>query len=391
MKTPSAPFIDIFCRVIDNYGDIGVCWRLARDLQQRLQQAIHYTGSIAQAWQAYQAQMEGESSLRTSPVIRLWVDDLQRFASLAPGLDPSLDSQILDGIQICHWSTQPFMQTAWVVIETFGTTLPTDYIAAMSTQSRLWFNVEYLSAEAWVSGVHGLPSPQANGVPKVFFVPSPLPRSGGLLRENGLIARLHAFQHDKDAQAQWLAQYIPEALPDYFAGHRFISLFCYPHAPLATLCQALNTIPGAPCVLLVPHGLAPELESMAKGLRVRRFHFLPQTQFDALLSLCDVNIVRGEDSFVRALWSARPLLWHIYPQAEQAHLAKLQSWQAAFPAHYQACNHWWNAPDSDSSPFIQGVHALFNDRALREHCKAYTDALAQQSSFSARLLQFVIE
>ncbi|MBY0444112.1 MAG: elongation factor P maturation arginine rhamnosyltransferase EarP, partial [Burkholderiales bacterium] len=23
---------DIFCRVIDNYGDIGVCWRLARQL-----------------------------------------------------------------------------------------------------------------------------------------------------------------------------------------------------------------------------------------------------------------------------------------------------------------------------------------------------------------------
>ena len=23
---------DMFCRVIDNYGDIGVCWRLAADL-----------------------------------------------------------------------------------------------------------------------------------------------------------------------------------------------------------------------------------------------------------------------------------------------------------------------------------------------------------------------
>ena len=27
---------DIFCRVIDNYGDVGVCWRLARALRAEL-------------------------------------------------------------------------------------------------------------------------------------------------------------------------------------------------------------------------------------------------------------------------------------------------------------------------------------------------------------------
>ena len=26
---------DLFCRVIDNHGDLGVCWRLARDLAAR--------------------------------------------------------------------------------------------------------------------------------------------------------------------------------------------------------------------------------------------------------------------------------------------------------------------------------------------------------------------
>ncbi|MEO7887531.1 MAG: elongation factor P maturation arginine rhamnosyltransferase EarP, partial [Polaromonas sp.] len=26
---------DIFCKVIDNFGDIGVCWRLAADLASR--------------------------------------------------------------------------------------------------------------------------------------------------------------------------------------------------------------------------------------------------------------------------------------------------------------------------------------------------------------------
>ena len=45
---------DIFCQVIDNFGDIGVCWRLAADLAARGHQ------------------------------VRLWVDDASALHWMAP-------------------------------------------------------------------------------------------------------------------------------------------------------------------------------------------------------------------------------------------------------------------------------------------------------------------
>ena len=57
------------------------------------------------------------------------------------------------------------------------------------------------------------------------------------------------------------------------------------------------------------------------------FPRLTQAEFDELLRSCDVNLVRGEDSLVRALWAGKPFLWHIYPQDDGAHRDKLN----AFP------------------------------------------------------------
>ena len=125
---------DIFCKVVDNYGDIGVCWRLAR-------------------------QLAGEHGL----AIRLWVDELSAFARLAPQVDASADAQVVAGIEVRRWREPwPGEAPADVVLETFGCRLPDTYRAAMAARSPppAWVNVEHLSAEAWVAGHHGLPSPQ---------------------------------------------------------------------------------------------------------------------------------------------------------------------------------------------------------------------------------------
>ena len=63
------PAIDLFCRVVDNYGDIGVCWRLAR-------------------------QLDTEHDCK----VRLIVDDLAAFRFIAPGIDPTLTQQNLLGV-----------------------------------------------------------------------------------------------------------------------------------------------------------------------------------------------------------------------------------------------------------------------------------------------------
>jgi uncharacterized repeat protein (TIGR03837 family) len=58
--------------------------------------------------------------------------------------------------------------------------------------------------------------------------------------------------------------------------------------------------------------------------------FLPQARYDELLWACDCNFVRGEDSFVRAQWAARPFVWQIYPQQERAHWRKLDAFLALY-------------------------------------------------------------
>jgi uncharacterized repeat protein (TIGR03837 family) len=155
---------DIFCNVVDNYGDIGIAWRLARGLV-------------------------GEHGLD----VRLWVDDLHAFQRIWPAIDPSAEEQSCEGVTVRAWRS-PFAATepARVVVEAFGCALPDAYLAAMGEQSPppVWINLEYLSAEPWVAEHHGLPSPHPRlPLTKYFFFPGYTPATGGLLAEAGLAER----------------------------------------------------------------------------------------------------------------------------------------------------------------------------------------------------------
>src|SRR5690606_2722342 len=207
-----------------------------------------------------------------------------------------------------------------------------------------WINLEYLSAEPWVEGCHGLPSPQANGVPKFFFFPGFTPATGGLLRETGLLAhRDAARRQDRGRRLQALTGLSTVPPPEALC----VLLFCYPDAPLAGLQAALARLPR-PVWLLVP-GHEPPVALRDQGsLRVQPVPFLPQAHFDELLWCCDLNFVRGEDSLVRGLWAGVPLIWQIYRQAEDAHLDKLEAWlaRACLPDSAAALIRAWNQLDA---------------------------------------------
>jgi uncharacterized repeat protein (TIGR03837 family) len=279
---------DVFCRVIDNFGDIGVCWRLSADLAAR-----------------------GND-------VRLWTDDASALAWMAPAG--------ARGVQVLRWadaSSAP--QPADVVIEAFGCDPPPEFVARMAARHPppVWINLEHLSAETFVERSHGLPSPQRNGLTKWFFYPGFTERTGGLLREEGLLAERSAFD-----RAQWLSTLGVELRP----GERVVTLFCYQNPALPALVQALS---DRPTLLLPTQGQAQrqigslELPSLVRSVPVP---WLSQRQFDHLLWCGDLNVVRGEDSLVRALWAGAPFLWHIYPQHDKAHDAKLQAFVLALCA-----------------------------------------------------------
>ena len=304
---------DIFCTVVDNFGDIGVTWRLAR-------------------------QLVAEHSL----TVRLWVDDLRAFERICPAIDIDAAQQYQQGVEVRHWPVEwVHTDAADVVIAAFACNLPSDYMDAMAARERppLWMNLDYLSAEDWVVGCHGLPSVKYKTVQKIFFFPGFQPGTGGLLRERGLLEQRRQFQNDAAAQRQFLQGLGIERAPDA----QLISLFAYENAGLASWLGVLAAA-DTPTHLLVPEGrilgdvarwLAVETLTVGaihqrQSLTVQVLPFVRQDQYDHLLWCCDFNAVRGEDSFVRAQWAGRPFVWHIYPQSADAHGPKL----AAFIRRY---------------------------------------------------------
>jgi uncharacterized repeat protein (TIGR03837 family) len=385
---------DVFCQVVDNWGDLGVCWRLACNLAARGQR------------------------------VRLWVDDPTPLQWMAP--------QGCVGVELRHWPARagdvPVQGVGDVVVEAFGTEYATNFIASYAINTRasgqfgsknnatehpspVWINLEYLSAESYVERSHGLPSPilhgPAQGFTRWFFYPGFTAQTGGLLRESDLPQRQAAFKREA-----WLAE---KGLPPAREGEQFISLFCYESPALPALLAQLAQSPHK-TRLLVTHGRAAQavktclstdflsqighwpayslrkqlsnseqLDSVQLGQL--HLHWLPpltQHDFDHLLWACDMNIVRGEDSLVRALWAGKPFAWHIYPQSDGAHAAKLAAfldWLGAPPA-LRAFHSVWNglqeSPHRLAVPLLQPGFA----QAARER-------LLAQSNLADQLLGFV--
>lgn len=356
--------IDLFCRVVDNYGDIGVCWRLARRL-------AHGHGAR----------------------LRLWVDDVASFSRIQPGIDTRATQQTVEGIEVVHWRADaPDLAPGDMVIEAFACDPPArfvDRLRAVSPQP-LWINLEYLSAESWIEDCHAMPSLRPDGSLKYFFFPGFSTRTGGLLREPGLIAARDAWQGDAVAQAGLLARL---GLPGRAPGTRLATLFCYPDARIEDLLAGLGRAPGA-TLLAVPHGAAPSLAEGCHGrVTVARFPLVPQAEFDRLLWTADLNLVRGEDSFVRAHWAGRPMLWQIYPQDEDAHWVKLDAWlaHAGFPPEIEALNRAWNRAPSTATSFADALATALSTplhEAWTTATQRFTAALAQQADLADQLMAF---
>lgn len=336
---------DIFCRVVDNHGDLGVCWRLA--------------SQVAACGNA----------------VRLWVDDASALTWMAP------DGAA--GVQLRAWGSLPAAHEAGtdVLIEAFGCDIPPDFIAACASKvsagatKPVWINLEYLSAEAWVARHHGLPSPvlhgPAAGWTKWFFYPGFTQSTGGLLRETALLQRRQAFDRGVWRAAQPGTQ-VAAANPDTL----WLSLFCYEPPALAEWLAQCAHAPQ-PIRLLVTPGRAQaavqavlaikEKNSSKNGLQriqdkrsqlsILNIPARSQIAYDELLWACDLNFVRGEDSLVRALWAGNPFIWHIYPQDDGAHGPKLQAfldWLQA-PASLRQFHAVWNGLASEPLPLVTGA------------------------------------
>lgn len=351
MNTGNKNLWDIFCKAIDNYGDIGVCWRLAVGLARR-----------------------GER-------VRLWVDDGSALAWMCP--------EGAQGVEVKPW-TQPIPTNDLVVgdilVEAFGCEIAPEYIAAYADRTgargkkSIWINLEYLSAEGFAERSHGLPSPvmtgPGKGLTKHFFYPGFTAGTGGLLREPDLEERQARFD-----RIAWL-----QHLGIGFQGERLLSLFCYEPTALGELLEQL-AVDQNPTRLLITTGRAAAavaacierknslhpLWNMRKQLSFSYLPALTQHDFDHLLWTCDLNFVRGEDSLVRAIWANKPFIWQIYPQHDDAHHSKLDAFLGMLdaPVSLRRFHHVWND--------VQGLnHTALPPFSLLEWQEAVTAMRARQ-------------
>ncbi|WP_120968960.1 elongation factor P maturation arginine rhamnosyltransferase EarP [Comamonas sp. lk] len=353
---------DIFCQVIDNFGDVGVCWRTAAELVQR-----------------------GQS-------VRLWMDDASALQWMAPQPYPQ-------GLSVHGWPTlreQIPADIGDVVIEAFGCEIPPVMLEAIAqshakprtgSKPPVWINLEYLSAEDYVKRCHCLPSRimsgPAAGLTRWFFYPGFTPATGSVVREQNLGTRQKDFAARR---SQWRAAHGVQ-------GHDCaVSLFCYEPAALPQLLDQLGSASAlSPQLLVTPGRAAAAVQALpqAEPLKPRYLQPCPQPQFDEMLWACDLNLVRGEDSLVRALWAGQPMIWHIYPQHDNAHHDKLDAfldWLKA-PPSLRAFHHAWNDMTSPQTLPLLTPEMLREwqacVQAARESLATQSDLIAQIQAFSA--------
>ncbi len=355
---------DIFCRVVDNFGDIGVCWRLARQLAH-------------------------EHGLQT----RLIVDDLASFQRIAPAVAPEAPSQRIAGVDVLRWRDElPAGTPADLVIEAFACELPAAYQLAMAQRDPVpvWVNLEYLSAEPWVENHHLLPSPQPRlPLVKHFFLPGFTSRTGGLIRERNVAVPADRLKSATNGNAPLR-----------------VFVFCYESAPVEALAAGAEragvamriSTPLDAALAKLEHWRASQAKNGWKAAPVLEFarcDFVAQEAFDAVLAANDVLFVRGEDSFVRAQWAARPFVWQIYPQEGGAHWQKLDAFldqyciglDAAPAAALRGMWAAWNgAPGAD--PASAWIEFLRWQPILSTHARNWARRLTQMPDLASNLLSF---
>ncbi len=339
--------VDIFCRVVDNYGDIGVTWRLAR-------------------------QLVAEYGLN----VRLFVDDLSSYQKIAY-VNNVVAGRALPSIYA--WKCPPNGEfddsviPADLVIEAFACEVPETYLLNMAAQQvkPVWINLDYLSAESWVAEHHLLPSPHPRlALTKTFFFPGFTESTGGLIRENTVLqAALESRQKQK------------------------VFVFGYDSPRLSTLIEAIIVDDHITHIAVAEGALA---DSVVVHQKIYITPFVPQPDFDQLLAAHDFLIVRGEDSFVRAQYAAKPFIWHIYPQDGGTHLVKLDAFLDLYCAGMSTplakavreFSYWLNDAETQMQTHEYWQNAVAELTEWRQHAVSWQHSLLKQPDLASKLMAF---
>jgi uncharacterized repeat protein (TIGR03837 family) len=403
--------IDLLCKVVDNYGDIGVVYRLARSLSEQPE----------------------------APRLRLIVDDLQSFACLEPGVDPRLDVQSLCGWELYRWGASEAALQAFreeppeVVLECFACGRP-DWLESLlfdegGGRDCLIVELDYLTAEAFAAEFHRMPSlTRSASVRKAMFFPGFSAGTGGLTLDRAFSAAREASREPDAGSgiaglglrssilARLGAMPLPSELPADAADRFWVSLFSYERdygavvADLAAYAAAAGSAPASARKGLLVFAAAGRSqacvisawEAAGRPFDLVALPFLPQGDWDELLLSCDFSIVRGEESWSRASLSGRAFLWQAYPQEQRHQMVKVEAFLARIEPYFEAgdfallADAYRELNDRDrDSPGERGHERLLplleRSDSLSRAFRAFSDSLAPLGDLGSNLLTFLRE
>ena len=265
--------ITVLCKVVDNYGDIGVCWRMSRRLKK----------------------------IAPQNTISLVVDDFETFSVIA---SEAKQSKVLEGVELFDWNNETLCHDIFAandgerlsfILECFQCGRP-DWMEKILFEEKLERTVQiimidYLTAEKYAEDFHCLKSlTRSAKVQKVNFMPGFTAATGGLIIDD-----------------EW------KELPVYNKDGPVL-VFTY------TMGTGLLEAPGS--------------LSLSKGLQLKQLPYLNQPDWDKMMRQCSALIIRGEESMSRACLSGIPFIWQAYPQTEEYHLVKVKALLERMKPHF---------------------------------------------------------
>ena len=341
--------IDIFCDIIDNYGDIGIVYRLAKELTLR----------------AYS--------------VRIFVNKLQEVEKIIENFDKNLDYQKINQIEFYNIDSFEIIEGSEIIIEAFGTNLPKSYIDILNNKSKILLNLEYLTAEAWALDYHlkNSFSPKAF-IEKFFYMPSFTKESGGIIIDSQYLELSHLIKKNRE---KYFNDFYKSLNIEYSKENYYINIFTYQWDFKEFLEKIKISNKNFVFFILDKKVEIPKL--LPKNVTIYLLDFMKQKDFDIFVNLSDFNFIRGEDSIIRTILSEIPFIWNIYPQEEDYHLIKLEAFLERYghkESNFYKMNFNFNSKTSFEDYFlnfiIENTEFLKTDKKfLIENCNLVTKLL----------------
>ncbi len=381
--------IDIFCEIIDNFGDIGVVYRISKELKKIFQNVR----------------------------IRIVLNRLEEFKAINKKVKDT-DYQEIDGL-ICV--TEKYVKenietfgVSDVFIEAFGCNVPEEYVKQAKENSKLWINLEYLSGEKWIEDFHLCESLiDSKTLKKIFFMPGFSEKSGGVIIDSGFLERM---KYGKENRDEVFKKYFKDFdLKDKFIG----TVFSY-EKNFENLLETLKNYEKETVLLLMGEktqksfseilkkNLTEDYGNIVKYGKITMIYsdFFSQEEYEEIISASDFNFTRGEDSFVRGIILGKPFMWHIYLQEEKAHMDKIKAFTERFKESVEVseeekniiesyCNLLEDYNDRDKNSLEKGKEdfRIFFEKfeEIDRICEKYSKFLLEKCNLVKKLYKYIQE